>query len=235
VAFLAGARNTSDLAGIFTGMGGTFTDIVDETGNLLLRSNPDINNRGTVAFAAEFKATGVQGIFTGNGGPVITVADTSGPFRDFLGGPVINDRGKAVFFATLDQGVVGVFSGPDPVADKVIKTSDPLFGSVVSDLPTNGARLGLNNSGQVAFVATLADGTGVIVRADPVTFAGTPGKPNCLGKSVSALARQYVGLDTAAEALGYPSVQILQKAIMEYCERQAVPRDPVRAVPPPSR
>jgi 3-oxoacyl-[acyl-carrier protein] reductase len=36
-------------------------------------------------------------------------------------------------------------------------------------------------------------------------FAGTPGKANCCGKSVSALAGQYGGLNAAAAALGFPS------------------------------
>ena len=49
-------------------------------------------------------------------------------------------------------------------------------------------------------------------------FAGTPGKSNCFGQSVSALARQYGGLNAAAAALGYPSVRALQKAIMDFCE-----------------
>jgi hypothetical protein len=35
---------------------------------------------------------------------------------------------------------------------------------------------------------------------------------------VSALARQYGGLNAAAATLGYPSVQALQNAIMEFCE-----------------
>ena len=52
----------------------------------------------------------------------------------------------------------------------------------------------------------------------PPIFAGTPGKPNCFGRSVSALARQYGGLNAAAEALGYPSVRALQQAIREFCE-----------------
>ena len=34
-------------------------------------------------------------------------------------------------------------------------------------------------------------------------FAGTPGKANCHGKSVSALAKQYGGLAAAAAALGF--------------------------------
>ena len=52
----------------------------------------------------------------------------------------------------------------------------------------------------------------------PMRFAGTPGNANCIGKSVSALARQYGGLNAAAAALGFPSVPALQKAIMEFCE-----------------
>ena len=48
-------------------------------------------------------------------------------------------------------------------------------------------------------------------------FAGTPGKANCYGKSVSALVRQYHGLHAAAAALGFSSVKALQNAIMAFC------------------
>ena len=74
---------------------------------------------------------------------------------------------------------------------------------------TNGGTLvldGGSGSGMVTFSAALA----------PV-FAGTPGKANCHGTSVSALARQHGGLNAAAEALHYPSVQALQDAITRYC------------------
>jgi YVTN family beta-propeller protein len=50
---------------------------------------------------------------------------------------------------------------------------------------------------------------GIFIQPAP-RFAGIPGKANCYGQSVSALAR-------AAAALGYPSVQALQNAIAEYC------------------
>ena len=53
-------------------------------------------------------------------------------------------------------------------------------------------------------------GTGFVV---PVAFAGTPGKPNCHGHSVSALARQYGGLEAAAAALGFSNVRALQNDI----------------------
>jgi uncharacterized repeat protein (TIGR03803 family) len=57
-------------------------------------------------------------------------------------------------------------------------------------------------------------GSGFVV---PATFAGTPGKHNCHGKSVSALARKYGGLSAAAVALGYSGVSVLQEAITTYC------------------
>jgi hypothetical protein len=48
-------------------------------------------------------------------------------------------------------------------------------------------------------------------------FAGTPGLANCHGKSVSALAQQFGNIDAAASALGFPSVQALQRTIEEFC------------------
>ena len=48
-------------------------------------------------------------------------------------------------------------------------------------------------------------------------FAGTPGKANCFGKSVSALARQFGSLSAAAAALEFPSVPALQNAILAFC------------------
>jgi hypothetical protein len=55
------------------------------------------------------------------------------------------------------------------------------------------------------------------VFAQPV-FAGMPGKANCHGQSVSALAQQYGGLNNAAADLRYSSVSALQSAVMKYCE-----------------
>jgi hypothetical protein len=63
--------------------------------------------------------------------------------------------------------------------------------------------------------------TGFVV---PIAFAGTPGKRNCHGQSVSALAKQYGGLVAAAAALGFPSVRALQDDInpllISRCARQ---------------
>ena len=153
---------------IQTGDGGPTTTIADTlSGFSSLDLHPSINNAGIVAFGA-ILTTGVGGIFLGSGGPVITVADTTGPFADFSGSsPIINNQASVVFFARLDSGELGIFTGPDPVADKVIAVGDPLLGSAVAEFFLDNSRLGFNDRGQVAFLARLQNGVDVVVRADP--------------------------------------------------------------------
>ena len=47
--------------------------------------------------------------------------------------------------------------------------------------------------------------------------AGIPGEPSCHGQSVSALARQFRGIDAAASTLGFSSVSALQDSFTEFC------------------
>ena len=54
---------------------------------------------------------------------------------------------------------------------------------------------------------------------DTVPEAGTPGQPNCHGKTVSALAEQFGSFDAASLGLGASSVQKLQDVIRGFCER----------------
>jgi hypothetical protein len=77
-----------------------------------------------------------------------------------------------------------------------------------ADFPTTDASVQTTTaSGALAFVAKVTD----------LAFAGLPGEPNCQGKSVSALARQYRGLYAAAMELGFPRVQALQDAVRRFC------------------
>jgi hypothetical protein len=74
-------------------------------------------------------------------------------------------------------------------------------------------------------------GTDIIGGATPPTFnmtfsltgetipeAGTPGRANCHGKTVSALAEQFGGIHAASVALGFSSVATLQDATRVFCE-----------------
>jgi len=54
---------------------------------------------------------------------------------------------------------------------------------------------------------------------ETVPRAGTPGRANCHGKSVSALAHQFRDLDAAASALGFSRVAALQDAFKTFCQR----------------
>ncbi|MBD2006029.1 MULTISPECIES: DUF7453 family protein [Cyanophyceae] len=157
-------------SGIFTGNGTRdngeiiTNTIADSNGAFNSFSDPSINNSGTVAFSAALD-TGSRGVFTGNGTTTTTIADSSGAFNSF-GTPSINDFGTVAFLAGLDTGGSGIFTGNNPFKDKVIVTGDTLFGSTVQGL--SFYREGLNNSGQVAFFASLANGTSGIFRADPI-------------------------------------------------------------------
>jgi hypothetical protein len=48
-------------------------------------------------------------------------------------------------------------------------------------------------------------------------FAGTPGSSDCMGASVSALARQYGGIKRAAAELGFKTPDTLQDDISTFC------------------
>jgi len=81
---------------------------------------------------------------------------------------------------------------------------------------TNPVSVSLSGDGNTAIVGGLS-AEAAWVFTQPV-FAGTPGKANCYGQSVSALAQQYGGFNNATAALGYPSTSALQNAVEDYCE-----------------
>jgi hypothetical protein len=152
--------------GIFIGNGsGSFQTIADSSGYTVYNP-PSINNSGTVAFTA-IPNTGIgkAGIYTSNGTTISTYIDPSSPFSVAGGKQSLNDNGNIAFLANVGAPRYGIFIGPDPIADKVIERGDTLFGSTVIDVQLWNR--GLNNNGQLAFYASLADGRQVIVRADP--------------------------------------------------------------------
>ncbi|MBD2743737.1 PEP-CTERM sorting domain-containing protein [Coleofasciculus sp. FACHB-1120] len=170
---------------------GTTTTLVASIGNNYPEDSafgsPALNNVGTVAFYAPpaidisndwytppvpFVGGKNEALFASNSITTTLIADTSGSFNGFLGVPSINDVGTIAFFTKLDAGGTGIFTGADPLKDKVITTGNTLFGSTVESL--GFSREGLNNAGQVAFFARLADGTSGIFRADPGVSSEPP-------------------------------------------------------------
>jgi hypothetical protein len=116
-----------------------------------------------------------------NNGLIKTIVDNSGAFSSF-DTLSFNNRGTTAFFATLDTGIQGIFSGSGPVANKIIAIGDTFLGSTVTKL--SFSQTGLNNVGQIAFFAELADGTKGIFVANPDSSPEPPPKaipePNSL-------------------------------------------------------
>ena len=57
------------------------------------------------------------------------------------------------------------------------------------------------------------------VSGETIPDAGTPGAADCQGVTVSALARQFGGIDHAAGALGFSTVAGLQRVVRDFCGR----------------
>jgi uncharacterized repeat protein (TIGR03803 family) len=148
------------------------------------------------------------------------IADSAGNLygtTEVGGDPSCSPGGCGVAFKISADGIFTVLhsftgspnDGGYPTADLIADRSGNLYGT------TNyGGACAIG--GPIAGCGTVFKlaGTGFVV---PVTFAGTPGKPNCHGQSVSALAKQYGGLAAAAAALGFPSVRALQDDIRAFC------------------
>lgn len=127
---------------------------------------PSIDDSGRVAFSAALDAGG-EGVFVGIGSVTGTVVDSSGAFDAFRG-VALSNTGVA-FKAELDlDGGSGVFTGPDPISDKVIATGDsvPGFPSTVTSVLMGSE--GLNDLGQIAMRVSFANGRERILRADPL-------------------------------------------------------------------
>jgi hypothetical protein len=101
-----------------------------------------------------------------DGSDLVTIAttDAPSPFSNF-GLAAINNVGTVAFVASLRAGGTGIFIGPDPVSDRVVKTGDSILGLTLASI--SFLRGGLNDHGQIAFFARFSGGVSGVVRADP--------------------------------------------------------------------
>ena len=153
-----------DVSGIFRQSHGCFATIADDTGPFQgFSDRPSLNNNRRVAFTAFNSEGSEQFVLVGRGGEVEVRARTDSEYQSF-DDPSLNDRDRVAFSAELDSFEDGLFRGPDPVRDRVIRSGDRLFGSRV--VGVQACREALNSSGQIAFQAQLADGREVIGRAN---------------------------------------------------------------------
>ncbi len=107
---------------------------------------------------------------TSPAGTSTLIADTTGAYANFSDpysfSPALSPSGKIAFIATLKNGNVGIFTGEDAVADKVIEQGDLLFGGTVGSVLSIGSE-GINNNGSIAFIVN-TQSQDYVVRADLV-------------------------------------------------------------------
>jgi hypothetical protein len=158
------ADRSDGIEGIYAGRDGSVRTVA-ETGDLFETFGlfPAANGGGTVAFAATLMDGGA-GVFTEHEGQITRIVDATGDFDNFRGS-LITDGGAVVIIGTPRGGRLGFFSGPDPVADRILALGDPLLGSFVDDFAANP--VSVNVSGQLAIRTRLVDGRQLILRADP--------------------------------------------------------------------
>jgi len=158
-------------------------------------NRPVINNSGTVAF--EGAVGSIHGIYTTDTGASVTLVGTGpGAGQGFS----INNSGAVAYRRDAGDGPGrGVFVGrPGAVDRKVIGLGDPLDGSTVSSVRVWPESL--NDDGQVAFWAHLANDRVGVYRADPqwlgsLTFTRTiPGCGPVIGRVKLATPAPVGGL-----------------------------------------
>ncbi len=164
VAFSAGdVQGQND--GIFVGDGTGYQMLYDTAPTFDSVINPIINNLGTTVFRGEL-ATGGAGIFAGNGGLITPIAldKTADPQSSFhaFDRYFLNDSGLVAFNAGI-AGVGGIFVGNGESVVPVICGGDSLFGSTTEWVWP----VGISATGQVGFVAHLANDTFGLFRANP--------------------------------------------------------------------
>jgi hypothetical protein len=156
--------DTRSGAGIYMFSAGNTSPVV-EVGDVFksLGNFPTADDRGRVIFAADRHAGG-PGVFVATNGHIETVVDSSRGFESFRGA-LLSNSGRIVYFATPSGGSLGIFTGPDPVRDRLFSLGAPLLGSTLTDFALNP--VSINDSGQLAIRVRLTSGRQCILRADP--------------------------------------------------------------------
>ena len=157
------------------------TLIAGNTGDIAeILGIPDLEEGGTVIFTV-LLTDGRIAIRSGDGGPLTTWVATGPHFSD-LSDPAIANPDAIAFRGELADGSgEGIFTGPDALHQAVIRSGDFLDGSTV--VAVDFDPVGMNNAGQIAFRAVLADSRTGIYRADP---GGAPREPR-ITAAVTAL------------------------------------------------
>ena len=167
VAFSA-TDKTTGLVGLYTASNGAISKVVDTSGPIaafLSRGAVNISNDGTLSFLAQLDS-GDYAIYRGTAQSLQVVADTTGVFAGFEDQPIVNSQGQIAFVGHLKSGDTGIFTGPNPVADKIVTTSDVIGDETIVGIWALGTEFADN--GWVTFVAQTQSGKEILYVGHPV-------------------------------------------------------------------
>ena len=231
-AIVGGLADNSNLgaAWVFTRAGGVWSQQAKLVGASAIGvaeqgysvSLSDDGSTAIVGGVSDNAAAGAVWVFTRAGGvwsqqAKLVGASAIGVAEQGYSVSLSDDGSTAIVGGVSDNaaaGAVWVFTRAGGVWSQQAK----LVGTDAIGDAQQGYSVSLSDDGSTAIVGGPFDNNNVgaaWVFVQPV-FAGTPGKANCRGQSVSALVKQYGGLPAAAAARDYSSVQALQNAIAEY-------------------
>jgi hypothetical protein len=155
------ADRPDGVQGIYREERGAIRPVVESGGVLAtIAPFPSCGADGTVAFAATTLGGG-HGVFTVRDG-VLRPAGGGDRFASHRGALLAGD--VLVRIATPADAGLGLYTGSDPVRDRVIAIGDAFLGSTVRDLAANP--VSVNRHGRLAIRLALEDGRDVVVRAD---------------------------------------------------------------------
>jgi hypothetical protein len=149
-------------AGIYLADAGRL-ELIMETGESFraLGAFPSIDHGADRITFSGTRHDGGAGIFVAHGGRIEMVVEAGGAFESVRG--ALLGGGKLVFFATPRGGSLGVYAGPDPVADRLVGVGDAVLGSTVVDLALNSVSV---DPGGLALRLALATGAEVIASVE---------------------------------------------------------------------
>ena len=129
--------------------------------------------------------------------------------------PIVLPSGQYFFRPEVLLSTGGDFrylSGPRPIPGGSALSPDRQAWIRNSTLAPDWLRIGTDIIGVGAFNMAFS------LNGETVPDVGTPGRTNCHGRSLSALAHQFGGIEQAASGLGFSNVQALQTAFALFCE-----------------
>ena len=207
-----------------------FSDTVDPTGRFAYVANGPVSSEvsGYTINATTGALSPIPGSpFAAGDGPVSIAVDPTGRFAYVANEGVFGASSISGYTINATTGALSPVPGsPFPSgrgARSVAVDLTGKFAYVANSSSNNVSEYTINpTTGALTPIGTVAAGIGpnsvAVSRLSRPPFAGTPGTASCHGESVSALAEQFGGLDAAAGALGYASVQALQNAIRAFCQ-----------------